>query len=109
MTRAVLPCVGEEHWVGQHSEKRLSIARIFAASGNLNDTIAACADARRSSQDALRVLDDLDRSLTEHNAADRVAACIAQAKAYLQRSNAALEYALTNAQTAADTMRFDAA
>lgn len=94
----------------QRSQKRLSIARIFAASGNLNDTIAACADARRSSEDALRLLGDLERRLqAEDNVPNHITACIAQARTHLERNTAAIEYAATNAQTAADAMRFHAA
>jgi hypothetical protein len=94
----------------QNSEKRISIARIFAAAATLEDTIAACATARRSSQEAMRVLEILEYKLrAEANVPHDLTAAIAQAKAHLARHASALKYAATNAEAVAKTMRFDAA
>jgi hypothetical protein len=92
------------------SQKRLSIARIFAAAASLEDTLAACATARRSSLDALRVLESLQHTLSgEDNVPDEVTAAIEQAKSLVQRNAAALHHAWMNAEAVAKTMRFDAA
>jgi hypothetical protein len=93
-----------------NSQKRLSIARIFAAAASLEDTLTACEAARRSSYDALRVLESLQHMLGAHaDVALEVTQALAQAKAHVERNAAAVHDASVTAQAVAKAMRFDAA
>ncbi len=108
MKRAILLAYGERALMDSGSPKRLSIARIFAAAGSIDDTIASCTDARRSSLEAFRTLEVLERLLHAEGSGE-IAAAIAHAKTHLERSAAAIMYASASAEAVAKTIRFDAA